>query len=262
MKRRVIIALGTLCAGYLALTMLAFAFQRTLLFPVPAGAKKPQRCTLVELPETVLMHCLPEADHAPVVVHFHGNGEQLADGEWLALRYAEAGVGFIEVEYPGYGLARAKGPLGEAAMVKAAEAAMAHVHGTLGVAKERIVLSGQSLGSGVAVQMAAKGHGARLVLVTPYTTLPDVGARHFPFLPVRLLMRDRFDSASLAPSLELPVVIVHGTADEVVPYDLGAALSKKFPRARLVTIDGARHNDVVDRPAVWDVLIPFALVGR
>jgi pimeloyl-ACP methyl ester carboxylesterase len=125
----------------------------------------------------------------------------------------------------------------------------------MGVAKERLVLEGQSLGSGVAVWLAQHGWGTRMVLLSPYTSLPDVGARAFPMFPVRLLMRDRFDSASRAPSIRMPVLVLHGPNDEVVPFELGKALASKFPNARFVEVPSARHNDIWDlRPTMTEAL--------
>jgi pimeloyl-ACP methyl ester carboxylesterase len=72
-----------------------------------------------------------------------------------------------------------------------------------------------------------------------------------PFLPVRWLMRDRFDSKARAGQVQQPVLVIHGTNDEVVPFELGETLSQAFPSARLVRIEGGRHNDVSDRGFVW-----------
>lgn len=252
------VVLSALGLAYLALAALVFVSQRALVFPAPAGASRPSSASeLVDLPETVLLVRKAPSAGAPVVLHFHGNGEQLAWTEVMAEQWSQRGVGFVAVEYPGYGLARGKGEASEASIARAAEAAGRYVRETLGVADERLVISGQSLGSGPAVLLASQGLGAKLVLFTPYTSLPDVAAKVLPFLPVRLLMRDRFDSASRAPLVKQPVLIVHGTDDEVVPFELGEALSKALPSARLLRIDGGHHNDVSDRTDVWRELEAF-----
>jgi pimeloyl-ACP methyl ester carboxylesterase len=83
------------------------------------------------------------------------------------------------------------------------------------------------------------------VLLSPYTSLPAVAASGILRLfPVRLLMRDRFDSEALAPAIDHPVLVLHGDRDEVVPFELGKALVGRFPRARFVRIEGAGHNDL------------------
>ncbi|MBL8917454.1 MAG: alpha/beta fold hydrolase [Myxococcaceae bacterium] len=264
--RRLVRVLGTtiaiLAVGYLGLVALAFFAQRSLLFPAPPQTAQPSSASrVIELPETVLLVRSPPTPTAPVVLHFHGNGEQLAWTEWMGVAYQQHGVGFVAVEYPGYGLARGKGATSEASIVAAAEAALKYLQTVMGVPNERLIVSGQSLGSGAAVELARRGIGARVVLLTPYTSLPDVAAGALPFLPVRLLMRDRFDSASKAAEVRQPVLIIHGTDDEVVPWALGERLSRLLPSAKLVTIAGGQHNDVASREDVWQVLAPFVL-GR
>lgn len=242
-----VIMLTVFAGGYLALCALLFAAQRSLVFPAPVQRANPVgKSAVVEVPGGTPMLWRAVDGGGPVVVHFHGNGEQIAGLAWLAEAYASAGVSFAAVEYPGY--PGAAGSPSEASILAAARAALVHLTGPLGIAKDRLVLEGQSLGSGVAVALAAEGWGRRLVLLTPYTSLPDVAARAFPFFPVRLLMRDRFDSASRAATLSLPVLVVHGTRDEVVPFVLGQALAAKFPNARFLEVPNAGHNDVWDRP--------------
>lgn len=249
-----LIVLAVLGGGYAALCVLLFAAQRSLLFPAPAERATPAgKSVLVDVPGGTPLLWRAAGGAGPVVVHFHGNGEQVAWLGWLAEAYAGAGVSFAAVEYPGY--PGAGGAPSEASILAAAHAALAHLTGPLGVAKERLVLEGQSLGSGVAVALAAEGWGRKLVLLTPYTSLPDVAARAFPYFPVRLLMRDRFDSASRAAGIERPVLVVHGTRDAVVPFELGRALAAKFPHARFLEVPGAGHNDVWDAgPTLEEVL--------
>lgn len=254
--------LGALGVGYLLILGLAFFGQRVLLFPAPRSALPLAAASqLVELKHTVLLVRPPPSNEAPVVLHFHGNGEQLASLEWMAEAWAAVGVGFVAAEYPGYGLAKAKGSPSEESLLTAATEATEYVQTTMGIGNERLIVSGQSLGSGVAVALAHRGVGRKLVLFTPYTSLPDVAARVMPFLPVRLLMRDRFDSNAKAAEVKQPVLIVHGTDDEVVPFELGERLSKVLPHATLLRIERGHHNDVAGRDDVWAALVPFAL-GR
>lgn len=260
-RRLLTVALAAALAGYLGLAALAFAFQRDLVFPAPTSGRPPAVAgRLHEAPGLTPMLWVPPPAGGPVAVYFHGNAEQLADEEWLADAFAQAGVGFFAVEYPGYGLAAGAGPPSEDAVLAAAQRALEHLV-SLGVEKRRIVLVGRSLGTGVAVAMAARGWGARVALLSPYTSLPDVGARQLPFLPVSLLMRDRLDSASRAAAVTAPVLCLHGTQDEVIAFELGQALCAKFPAGRLAAIDGAHHNDLFDAPAVLPQLLAF-VAGR
>lgn len=262
-----LLVLATLAVVYVALCVLVFLNQRQIVFPVPPGAREPELsgATVLRIPgpegSTVYALHVPAPEGAPTVVHFHGNGEQLASTEWLAQRFQEAGLGFFAVEYPGYGLAAVgEGPT-ERGIYAAAETALAHLRGALGVPRERTVLQGQSLGSGVAVEMAMRGHGTRLVLITPYTSIVEVGARVFPWLPASLLVRDPFDNAAKAPGLKLPVLIVHGTRDEVIPVDMGQRLGTLFPNATTRILEGKRHNDVLDRLDILQELVRFARDG-
>jgi hypothetical protein len=262
-RRMLFLLLGVLAAFYVGLCLLVFFHQRSMVYPVPPGAQEPRLpgAALLRIPgpegSTVFALHVPAPPGAPTVVHFHGNGEQLADSGWLALRFQEAGLGFYAVEYPGYGLAKGRGPT-EDGLYAAAEAALKHLEG-LGVPREQVVLQGQSLGSGVAVEMARRGYGARLVLVSPYTSMMDMGALLLPWLPVRLLARERFDTVSKAPQVALPVLIVHGTQDELIPVAMGQRLGTVFPRASVFLVEGAGHNDVYDRAPVLQEVLRFVL---
>ena len=265
------LAVGLLVAAallWLGGAAVLYALQRSILFPAPTPARDVslEDGELLRIPvpngapDAVAFHLPAQRAEAPTVVFFHGNGEQLADGLWLAeaLR-REEGVGFFGVEYPGYGLAA--GEPGEEAILQAARAAVGHLVKERGVPKERLVLFGQSLGSGAATALAHEGWGTRLALATPFTSVTDAAAHHIPWLPVRRLVRDRFDSLSRAAEVRVPVFIVHGTQDGVVPYAHGERLSKAFPRARLVTVEGGGHNDLYERAGVREALFAF-LAGR
>ncbi|WP_338052884.1 alpha/beta hydrolase [Pyxidicoccus trucidator] len=123
------------------------------------------------------------------------------------------------------------------------------------------MLSGRSIGTGVAVEMAMRGHGARLMLVSPYTSIPELAGLMLPFLPARLLVRDRFDTLSKAPDLKLPVLIIHGEQDELIPVEMGRRLGTRFPQATVQTVAGAGHNDVLERSGttLMDRMAAFAL---
>jgi uncharacterized protein len=264
MKRRIrrpmTLLVSTLAVGYLALCALLFLGQRAILFPAPRDRDRPTgEGVVIEVPRGTPMLWRPANGAGPVVVHFHGNAEQIAWTAWLGEELARRGVSFAAVEYPGY--PGAGGRPSEESIVTAGEKALQHLTGAMGIARERLVLSAQSLGTGAAVALAAKGWGTKLVLLTPYTSLPTVAARGVVrFFPVQLLMRDRFDSAARAPRIDRPVLVLHGNRDEVIPFDDGRALAGRFPHARFVEVDGAHHNDIWDRPPTRTEY--FAFVAR
>ena len=254
-KRLLRMLLITLAVLYLSICGLLFFMQRKLTFPAPTQLVSVEHLAKVVVPNATFFLWKQVPGEGPVVVHFHGNGEQVSSLRWLAEAWAAQGVSFVAVEYPGY--PGAEGSPSEDALVEAAEAALQHLTGAMKIGRSRLVLVGQSVGTGVAVTMAARGWGTRLLLLSPYTSLPDVGAKMFPFLPTRLLMRDRFDSAARAPGLKVPTLIIHGTNDEVISYSLGEALSRLIPNAKLLTVDGAGHNDLWDRETTLQALFEF-----
>jgi pimeloyl-ACP methyl ester carboxylesterase len=110
------------------------------------------------------------------------------------------------------------------------------------------VLVGHSLGSSVAAEMALRGHAARLVLLSPYTSVVDMARSVAFLLPVGLLVRDRYDTLAKTPRLDLPVLIVHGARDGVVPAAMGRRLGECLRNARVEIIPDGGHNDLFDLP--------------
>ena len=204
------------------------------------------------------MHA-PGPPGTPTLVHFHGNGEDLAGQAWLVSDLRRAGLGVCAVEYPGYGLARGQ-PIDESSIYAAAEASLRFlIEG--GVPRESIVLQGQSLGTGVAIEMARRGYGARLILISPYTSIVDMATLLMPFLPVRYLVRDRYESERKAAALALRALVIHGTNDEVIPLRMGRRIAELLRDAEFIAVPGGRHNDLFDNDQV-DVLAKIVAFAR
>ena len=236
-------------AVYAFIAFTAFALQRRLIYPVRGSGAPPELAgaTLEKLAgkggRTVhAFYAKAQAD-APTIVHFHGNGEELANMTDFVALFRARGFGVLAVEYPGYGLSKPGDP-NETAIYEDAEVALRDLVENKGVAAANVVLSGQSLGTGVAVEMARRGYGERLVLLSPYTSIVDVANGYFPILPNRWLVRDVFDNAKKAPGIRKPVLVVHGTDDEVIPFALGRTLTALFPSARFLPLENGRHNDL------------------
>ena len=257
LRRKVLIVLICVLACWLGLTAAAFIAQGRMIFPVPASATVPtaRKGTLLRLPseagEVVALH-FPAAEGEPTVVVFHGNGEEMADVEDWAWQLHSHGLGALAVEYPGYGLAKAAGAPSEEGCYQAAEVALAHLKEKLGVPPERTILSGHSLGSAVAAEMALRGRGARLVLFSPISSIDDEARGLFPFLPVGLLVRHHFATLSKAARIQVPTLIVHGAKDDVAPVWMGEKLSRALPRASLIVVAGGGHD------LIWPRIIPLA----
>jgi fermentation-respiration switch protein FrsA (DUF1100 family) len=244
--------LGLVGLGLLLMTsaaaLAAHLYYPRLLYPAPrSDPESPAEGKLLTLRarDGAIVHAteLEGPAGAPVIVYFHGNGVVIGDDLWMAREFVRRGVGVVLCEYRGYGLSVSSRAPSETGLYDDAEAVLVAL-AERGIARERITLFGESLGTGVASEMAARGLGAAVVLVTPYTSIPEVASRFVFGLPVGWLMRERFDSFAKARRVSVPALLLHGTADEIVPYDMGVRLAATFPRARLITVAGGHHNDL------------------
>jgi pimeloyl-ACP methyl ester carboxylesterase len=246
--RRAVI--GLLLVYLLAVGAL-FAMQRSMLFPAPQERHAPAagfaEVTLKTDDGLALQaHWRAPGSGRPVVVYFHGNASSLEASTAATAQLAAAGYGALLVEYRGYG--GNPGAPSEEGFYRDGRAAMAFL-GAQGIAPARTVVIGNSIGSGTATQMAREFTPAALILSAPFTNVADVAGHQMPWwFPARLLVRDRFDNLAKIGSLEMPVLIQHGTADTVVPYALGRRLAKAAPRATFETYSGAGHSLGLDAP--------------
>ncbi len=246
MIRRGLLLLAIALVGlYVAAAVLLVVFQRSLVFPGNTEAFDPPRTdsiytarTIAEADGTTLLvwQAPPSRAGAPTIVYFYGNGGNLTHFAAAGEVFHAEGYGVVLASYRGYS-ANPGHP--------SEDGLMADARAVLGAIPWRgpIVLWGQSLGSGIAARMAAEGRGQALILESPYTAVVDVAARRFPVFPVRALMWDRFDTLALVEKIKMPVLIVHGTEDAVVPFDMGETLARAFgPRATFVPVPGAGHD--------------------
>lgn len=242
-------AAAFVAVAYAAAMGLVGMLERAVMYPAPRDRVEPvvSGGVVVRIRgaagRTVHALHVPARGDAPTIVHFHGNGEALVDQASLASSFHAQGMGFFAVEYPGYGLSSDGSP-SEHALYEDAESALVHLRDSMHVPADLIVLEGQSLGTGVAVEMALRGYGSRLVLVSPYTSMVDMARRIVPVFPMSLLVRDRYDNALKAPRIRIPTLVVHGSDDEVIPVAMGRRLASLFPNARLRVVNGAHHNDI------------------
>lgn len=182
--------------------------------------------------------------HKPTIVTFHGNGHQVgAMLPWLSL-LDERGFGALLVEYPGYGLSHLGTP-DEEAIYQDAEFAIKHLIATQGVANSDIVLLGESLGTGVATELATRGYGARVVLLSPFTSVAALAELHAPWLPFPSLLSNKYDNLSKATSLLQSTLIIHGTEDSLVPAAMAKQLATKLRDAHLVLWQGVAHGGMI-----------------
>lgn len=199
----------------------------------------------------------PADEEKPWVVIYHGNAGTIGSRGFKARVFLDAGYGVMMPEYRGYG--GISGHPSEAGLYADARAALKHL-AEQGVTGRDVVIYGESLGTGVAVAMASELAGAgapaaAVILEAPFTSTVDVAAKHYPFLPARLMMKDRFDSLSRIQGLHAPLFIVHGEKDWTVPQSLGRKLFAAAPEPKsALWIAGAGHNDLYDHDAAAAIL--------
>ncbi len=176
-------------------------------------------------------------DREVAVLVTHGNAGHRGDRMPLATALAAAGFTVLVAGYRGYG--GNPGSPTEGGLIEDARAALGHLE-RAGFSPARIIYFGESLGAAVAARLATERAPAAVVLRSPFTELAAVGRHHYPFLPVRALLRDRYPVAEHLAAVTVPVTVIYGDADTVVPPELSRAVSD---RARLVRLPGADHND-------------------
>ena len=236
--------------GYAALVLLVYLAQRSLMyFPdrvrtPPSVAGLPQAEELVldsaDGERIIAWHVPPRGDRH-VVIYFHGNGGALVLRADRFRALIADGTGLLAVSYRGYG--GSSGSPSERGLI--ADAAAAYAFAAARYPVDRIALWGESLGTGVAIALAADHPVSRLILDSPYTSAADVGAAVYPFLPVRFLIKDAFHSDRRIGAVHAPILILHGARDDVVPIAYGERLLKlaNEPK-RLIRFPLGGHTDL------------------
>jgi pimeloyl-ACP methyl ester carboxylesterase len=254
--KTVLYLLGTAAALYVGLVVLVFLVQDRLLFFTP-GVHPVVRSDLAELSTsfehdgTVLRGWYlerPEADHLPVLVYYGGNAEEVSGN---LMEFAQLPVGgVLLVNYRGYG--DSDGRPSADALISDAVFILDEFTGRTGIDPARVVLMGRSLGSGVASAVASRRNIAGLILVTPFDRLSRVAGHHYPFLPVRWLMRHEMDSSARAADISAPSVVIYAELDAIIPPKFARSLHADLPEPKqLVSVPDADHNTIGTSPAYW-----------
>ena len=182
----------------------------------------------------------------PVIVMFHGNGGNIAGRAFKQQAFVKAGYGFMLAEYRGYG-GNAGSP-SENGFYNDARAAMRWLQDNAQVQARDIIIYGESIGTGVAVQMALEHSDAKaLILEAPLTSVPNVAADKMVWAkPLKGLIFDRFMSIDKMPYINMPLLVLHGTADEVIPANHGKAIfaAAGSDNKQLRLLEGGHHNDL------------------
>lgn len=255
--------LGGLVAGYLAMCAAMFLLQRDLMYFPTRKAPAPAAAGFAGVTEVALraadgtplvMWYSPAPPGAPTVLYFHGNAGEIADRpkRWAFLRAQGFGVAFLS--YRGYG--GSGGTISEGGLHMDADAAYDWLLAQ-GVPPGRLAVVGESLGSGVAVRLAAERPVGALLLEAPYSSAADIAARRYPFLPVGLLMLDQFPSSERIGRVTAPILIQHGERDLVIPFAFGRALHDAAPEPKTFIARPGRGHELVSEPETWQAEADF-----
>jgi len=227
-------------------------FERWLVFPSPrrwghdwVASELPHEDVHFKADDGTPLHgwYVPHPAPRASILFSHGNGEHVARlARTLALLRERAAVSIFAWDYRSYG--RSKGKPHEVNVLADARTAQLWLAEREGIRPEDVVLYGRSLGGAVSVGLAAQHAVRGMVLERTFAELIETAAYHFPWLPVRKIMRNRFPSIERIAGYQGPLLQSHGTADEVVPFAMGKQLfdAATTPNKRFFTVEGGRHN--------------------
>jgi hypothetical protein len=243
--------------AYLAAGAALGLFQRRLQYFPDARRTAPSEADLAEAEElripvddgeTLVAWHAPPRDGRPVILYFHGNAGALVDRVARFRAFLSQGYGFLAIAYRGYG--GSTGAPTQAGLARDADAAYAEALGR-GYGPDRLVLVGESLGTGVATALAARRPAVALVLDSPFSSAVDVAEARYGLFPVRWLMADQFRSDLLIRDVRMPLLVVHGDLDGIVPISLGRRLYDLANEPKtFVPVPGAGHL-VLGRPDMF-----------
>jgi fermentation-respiration switch protein FrsA (DUF1100 family) len=247
-----------LIVGYILLLVTVYFFQRHLQYfpnrqypgtPADNGLKGVEEVRLKtdDGADIFGWYMKPEKDGGRIVVFFHGNGGHIGHRAGKARYFIEKGYGIFWSEYRGYG--GNKGRPTESGFYNDGRAVLRFIESE-GYKPSQIALYGESIGSGVAVAMAREWQPQLLILEAPFSSAMAVAQRVYYYLPVSLLMKDRFDNVEKITDVKSSLLIVHGDEDTVIPLSLAQELysAANHPK-EFVTINGGGHNDLYEHHA-------------
>jgi hypothetical protein len=270
--RAALVGVGVLVVVLALLVGLFWAFQRSLVYlpapgPVPAAASVLPGARDVVLTTSDGLDLggwfLPAGDDAPAVLVASGNAGHRGHRAELAEALHGAGLAVLLFDYRGYG--GNPGSPTERGLALDVRAARDFLIEEAAVPPERLLYLGESLGAAVVTELATEHPPAGLVLRSPFVDLAAMAGVHYPFLPARLLLRDRFPVAEQLARVESPTTVVYGSRDSIVPREQSSAVADAAGRLHdEVEVPGADHNDQVflDGPQLVDAVVDLAELTR
>jgi fermentation-respiration switch protein FrsA (DUF1100 family) len=258
--------IGIVISLYIGLAVVLFFFQAHFIyFPTRAMAVRPTLIGLdyedirFETTDGVSLSgwYVPVEESKKIVLFFHGNAGNISHRlESIAL-FHKLGFNVFIIDYRGYG--QSQGRISEQGTYLDAEAAWHYLVEERHIEPENIIFFGRSLGGAVATWLAQNHPPKALILESTFTSVPDMGARQFPFLPVRLLARIKYNTLERLPRVKSPILIVHSPDDELIPYSHGRQLFQAAPEPKDFLELRGGHNEgfIISGPGYHDGLKAF-----
>lgn len=243
--------------AYLAVIGLLAVNQQRLIYPAPPPRPPAAGFAPITLHTAdglaLSAGYRPAREGLPTVLFFHGNGMVWPDSAHVTERLAARGFGLLLAEYRGYN--GNPGKPSEQGLYRDARAALALLESE-DIAADDIVLTGLSVGSGPAVQLATETRPRALILISPLASLPATASAAYPWLPVAWMIGDRYDNLAKLARVDAPVLILHGEADTLIPLSHAERLARANPRAEFVALPGLGHNMAAE-PHVQQMQLDF-----
>ncbi len=247
---------------YIFFGLLLYLLQRRILFNKSGHPGTPVDCGLFSTREVYittddnvsLLSWFHQGDKkSPLLIYFHGNSFNIGDRAFRAKRYIDQNWSVLLVSWRGFG--GNKGNPTEANLYKDGEAVLKWVSKNTNLNRDQIIIYGESLGSGVAVELGIKYSFLSIVLEAPFTSISDIAKKRYKIYPSKLLVKDKFDNFSKIDKLKSPLLIISGKKDEIVPHHHSLKLLNKAKVIKKgVFIDEAIHNNLYDFGIEKDVI--------
>lgn len=241
-----------LLALYIAVALLIFAFQKSLIYLPTVGAEPPTffgmddvRVTLLQTDdgEDLEVWSSPAAPGRPTIAFFHGNAGNLSDRAATLGMFKSKGYGFVAMDYRGYG--NSTGKPSEQVLYDDGRLVLDTIINVMKVPASSVILYGESLGTGIATKLAVERQVAGLVLQSPYTSVAEAAQRQFFWLPVDLLLTERFSNIDKIARVQEPVLILHGLEDGLFPVSMAKDIeTKATTKVSSAYFADVGHNDL------------------
>ncbi|RON49368.1 hypothetical protein BK666_07270 [Pseudomonas frederiksbergensis] len=244
MPRILVYILVVIAALYLLLCLALFVFQRALIyFPQPSAIAAPDTVLTLSVADADLQVSIRPRAGPKALIYFGGNAEDVSRN-LPSFSEAFPDQAIYLLHYRGYG--GSSGSPSEEAIARDALDLFDRVYAE----HPQVAVVGRSLGTGVAIRLASQRPAARLILITPYNSLLELGVRQYPIFPVKRLLKDTFDSGKYAAHISVPTLLIAAGNDEVIPRSSTERLYRHFNQgvASMKVIAGVGHNSISESP--------------